>query len=62
MINLKFKKDNYISLILIVFLREARMIENGSKNKEKITDLFITTVADYNPKSEEAYAIKEMLK
>ena len=38
------------------------MIENGSKNKEKITDLFITTVADYNPKSEEAYAIKEMLK
>ncbi len=38
------------------------MIENGSKNKEKITDLFIATVADYNPKSEEAYTIKEMLK
>ena len=31
------------------------MIENGSKNKEKITDLFIATAADYNPKSEEAY-------
>ena len=36
------------------------MIENGSKNKEKITDLFIATAADYNPKSEEAYTIKEM--
>jgi len=31
------------------------MIENGSKNKEKITDLFIATASDYNPKSEEAY-------
>ena len=38
------------------------MIENGSKNKKKITDLFIATAADDNPKSEEAYAIKEMLK
>ena len=38
------------------------MIENGSKNKEKITDLFITKAADYNPKSEEAYTINEMLK
>mgnify|MGYP000655920939 CR=1 FL=1 len=43
-------------------INETRMIENGSKNKEKITDLFIATVADYNPKSEEAYTIKEMLK
>lgn len=38
------------------------MIEKGSKNKEKITDLFIAPSADYNPKSEEAYTIKEMLK
>ena len=37
------------------------MIENGSKYKEKLTDLFIAA-ADYNPKSEEAYTIKEMLK
>ena len=59
MINLKFKKDKSDSHS---FLREARMIENGSKNKEKITDLFIATAADYNPKSEEAYTIKEMLK